>query len=211
MGVTSGQKPPSLLTETKDFCLYQVLKEGSQSHSVTFEKPTEVESIPAYNSIYYTSALNEVGRFDEDLQGCEEWELNYRLRKKGKKLLGIPRSPVEHRLKNSYRSFFKEQLGYAWSRAHLLKRKGIFTLKHSLPLLSFLAFTIILFFIHDYATFLFLLYFPSLFTLSLLITDTRQFPRKPYFNLNVFLKVTYAFFLFHVAWALGYLKGLIEG
>src|SRR5208282_294827 len=106
---------------------------GSDAHSSTFTAPIPVESIPGYNSIYLRQALDLVGGFNEQIGGCEDWELNYRLRKAGWTLLGIPENPVDHRHTYTYRSFIKQMFGYGWSRSRLFRVRHIFTPQHALP------------------------------------------------------------------------------
>lgn len=111
----------------------RILRFGSSDHAVNFKEYVHPDSLPGYNAIYPRSILESVGGFSEDIGGCEDWELNYRIRKAGWFLLGIPNFPVEHRERRTLRGFFKQMRGYGWSRGRLLVKKSLFTPKHAMP------------------------------------------------------------------------------
>jgi len=169
----------------------RVIKIGS-THAHQFERTTMVESVPGYNSVYLREALDEVGGFNEYLGGAEDWELNYRLRKEGWILLGVPRSPVVHKERPTLWSFATQMYGYGWSRARLFTKARILTPKHALP-----TFGLIL-------SLLFCAAAPAwgFFALSLglagvaIISPSAKFP--------------VVFMVFLLSWALGYLVGLAD-
>ncbi len=192
-GVTSGCNPSA-----SPFHLVQTI--GSDAHSNTFTKPTSVESIPGYNSIYLRKTLDLVGGFDERLGSCEDWELNYRLRKAGYILLGIPETPVEHRHSYTYHSFIKQMFSYGWGRAQLLRKAHIFTPQHALPTAGLLTLAILLFLNPE--AFLVGL---GVYGLLLIGVTHKIHPLSP----KSFTQTYFTFILMHLSWALGYLKGLI--
>jgi len=194
-GVTSGCTP-----YTSPFHRVQTI--GSDAHSNTFTIPTTVESIPGYNSIYLRKIITLVGGFSENIGGCEDWELNYRIRNYGHyHLLGIPETPVEHRHTYTYKSFIKQMFGYGWSRSRLFRKSHIFTPQHSIPtigsilLISLLCLNLELFVIVSG------LYFS---TLTYLTYRTKPSSPKSFFS------TIFTFIIMHTSWAFGYLKGLIE-
>lgn len=189
-GVTTGCRPYS-----SPFHRVQTI--GSASHSKSFAELTKVQSLPGYNSIYRRKALNLVGGFSENIGGCEDWELNYRLRKVGWKLYGIPEAPVEHRHNYTWQSFIKQMFGYGWSRSRLLRKKHIFTLQHALPTIGLLT---ILFLNFEVLTFTIGTYISMLMFFTLYIRAR---------NLKTFFQTVITFIVMHLSWALGYLKGLI--
>ena len=193
-GVTSGSVP-----STTPYHLVQTI--GSDAHSKSFTKLTEVESIPGFNSVYRKQALLQVGFFNEEIGGCEDWELNYRLRKAGWKLYGIPETSVEHRHTYTLRSFIKQMFGYGWSRSRLFRIKHIFTIQHAIPTVGLLIMTTLLF-----------TTFPILFGLIivyLLFLGFLTFKTKSS-NFKLYVQTYFIFLTMHLSWALGYLKGLIE-
>jgi len=174
---------------------------GSSSHRRQFRKLTEITSAQAYNAMYLRKALDDAGRFDETLQGCEDWELNYRLRKKGWKILGVPECPVYHKPRTCLKEFAKEIFGYGWSRSHLLRKKRIFTLLHALPTLALLGFSLS-FFLH-FELYLIAVYLFTTTMLSIVLLGDEL-------NFKTLFMTIIAFAIFHLSWAIGYLKGLMK-
>jgi len=192
-GVTSGCKP--------NFSpFHKVQTFGSGSHALSFTKTTEIESVQGYNSIYRRSVIKAVGYFNERIGGCEDWELNYRIRSAGYKLLGIPEEPVEHRQNYTWKSFIKQMFGYGWSRARLFKVRKILTLKHAIPSTGLILIPL---------TFFFSNYLSGLFTGAYLAGLCYLSLNVGVSNLKEFFKTFLTFILMHISWALGYIKGLI--
>lgn len=193
-GVTSGCK-----LENSPFHLVQTI--GSDSHSKVFGEIVSVQSVPGYNSVYVRKILDDVGGFNEEIGGCEDWELNYRIRKKGYCLLGVPEVPVVHRQNYSWRGFSKQMFGYGFSRARLAKKGRVFTVKHTMPLLGLV---LLLFSVLEPVLFLFLisgvLYVFCVVSAFLLYANLASF--------KLFFKTVEAFVVMYLSWALGYLKGL---
>jgi cellulose synthase/poly-beta-1,6-N-acetylglucosamine synthase-like glycosyltransferase len=194
-GVTSGCK-----SNLSPFHLVQ--HTGSDSHSKNFNEPTPILSTPGYNSVYRRSSIIKVGPFNEKIGGCEDWELNYRLRKSGFLLLGIPEKPVIHRHNYTLKSFTKQMFGYGWSRSRLLKVTHIFTPKHSFPSL----FLISLPFIFLLGNVPLILFFLGLPVAGFILLTTMAEP----ITKTDFLKTFSLFFVMYSAWSLGYLKGLFD-
>ena len=192
-GVTSGCK-----SSNSPFHRVQLI--GSDSHSKNFQTAIQVKSIPGYNSIYRRIAINAVGNFNEQIGGCEDWELNYRLRGASWTLLGISEVPVEHRHTYTQQSFMEQMIGYGWSRSRLLRTKQIFTPMHAVPtigmfILPLLLFLNINFLFYALGTYIILLIILTLHIGVLGIKD--------------FAQVVSTFIIMHLAWGYGYLKGLI--
>ncbi len=218
VGVTSGCIQND---KKKDFssAVSRVVSIGS-THAKSFQEVEEVKSIPGYNCVYLRLNIKYVGKFDESVGGCEDRLFNIQLLKKGYKLLGVPKSPVEHRQNITPKSFFKQMWGYGWSRGRLLKIKHIFTPLHMFPSLGLLGFII------------FTILFPPLefpFPKSIVQTSIlHSFPEKSLelylfitglwsyvlcvkeFSLVFWLKINLAFYIQHLSWALGYIKGLVD-
>jgi len=184
----------------------RVIKIGS-THARNFENVIKIDSCPGYNSIYLREAINRVGGFSEDIGGCEDWELNLRIRRAGWSIIGVPESPVEHRERRTLRAFAKQMYGYAWSRGRLLRVKHIFTPLHILPSLSLLTLLIlmasnpinpvmaVLFDIRGVLHILILLLF-----VSVRASD----------NIKETLLVLIVFATQQLSWAVGYVVGLVS-
>ena len=200
------------------FAVSRVVTIGS-THAQTFTKVKEVKSVPGYNAIYLRKAIDEVGGFDETIGGCEDRDLNIRLRKTGWKLLGVPESPVEHRQNHTLKSFAKQMFWYGWSRGRLLKKKHIFTPLHMLPSLALLGLIVlgILFppLEFTFSKSLFDLYYPPWFEkvveVYLFFVSLWSFVLiAKVFTLKLWLQTIGAFIIRDVSWAVGWLKGLLD-
>ncbi len=181
----------------------KVIKLGS-THARNFRDIIKIDSCPGYNSIYLREAVDWVGGFSEDIGGCEDWELNLRIRRAGWNIIGVPESPVEHRERQSLRSFAKQMYGYGWSRGRLLRVKHIFTPLHMLPSLALLS-LLILPLVSLLAT-LFLVMGVLIFVLLfLLVVDTgaKNATRETLLILIVFA-------IQQLSWAVGYAVGLVS-
>jgi len=170
----------------------------SKSHAKQFEFTKLIDSCPGYNSAYRRSVLLEVGMFNEQIGGCEDWELNLRIRKAGYSLLGVSSSPVIHYERKDLKSFAKQMFGYGWSRSRLLKVTKNFTFIHAMPSLIFLACFLslesMLLMIAGY-----LMYKFSVNRIGETIEKLPQFA-VTFITLDVF----------YFSWTFGYIKGLFE-
>lgn len=182
----------------------KVIKLGS-THARSFEDIVKIDSCPGYNSIYLREAIDWVGGFSEDIGGCEDWELNRRIRKAGWNIIGVPESPVEHRERQSLRSFARQMFGYGWSRGRLLRVKHIFTPLHMLPSLALLG-LLILPFISLEATILLVMGALLFIPLFMLLVDTGAVS-----NTWSTLLILIVFAVQQLSWAIGYVRGLVDG
>lgn len=216
VGVTSGCEWKG--GSEKSYAIHKVLQVGS-THGKSFDKVRKLDSIPTYNAIYLRGALDDVrvffdikGKtekgflvnqsirpmiFDETIGGCEDWELNRRLRQKGWVLLGIPQSPVEHRERPTLESFARQMFHYAWARGRLTKTKKILTPLYSLPSLALLFLVFSWWFLPYWVTPLLLGWYLVLLTFLTVVVHSSPL---------TFM----VFFVHHTSWALGYLWGLLS-
>lgn len=169
------------------------------THGNSFKEESVIDSCPGYNSVYRRSVIDEVGGFNAEIGGCEDWELNKRIRDKGYKILGLPICPVIHKERKTAKAFNKQMNGYAWSRARLAKATGNFSLFHALPTLFFLG--LILWWPYGV-----LINIASLFVRNDLILVLDRYGEKLPRRLTMFLVLC----LMGVSWSYGYVKGVIE-
>ena len=127
VGVTTGCTP-------SDSPYAKIMELGSPNHAKRFTQYTPLTSLPGYNSAYIADTIREVGGFCEELGGCEDFELNMRLRKAGYWLYGVPGAPVNHVERRTPEAWRKQVHGYGWSRGRLLRVKRQFTPQHSIPM-----------------------------------------------------------------------------
>lgn len=94
---------------------------------------------PGCNVLYDKSTLEEIGGFDEELETCEDEELDFRLKEKGYKIIFTPDAPIDHYRKPTWDGIVKKAYRYGIGRMQAI-RKDIkmgkwfhFTLLTSLP------------------------------------------------------------------------------
>ena len=189
--VTSGCIPEGKIGKV----LASRLGSAGSHHARRFKETMFIESVPGYNAMYQRKAIDQVGLFNEEIGGCEDWELNHRLREAGWRILGVTRSPVQHRERRSLTSFAKQMYGYGWSRARLAKVRRIFTPIHAMPSLALISFMILSLFPTHWPHFLFAIYGLTLTLYSISIREAFAVP---------------VFMLQHMSWATGYLAGLLK-
>jgi len=169
----------------------------STSHAKNFEYRKELDSIPGYNAAYKKRVLFDVGLFNEEIGGCEDWELNYRIRNAGYKLMSVPTSPVVHHERKTMSAFAKQMRGYGWSRGRLFSVAHIFTPLHMLPAVIMLSTA----FYYPEGTYLFLL---GLFLYNLCKKDIDDIIEK----LPSAVVLLLTGIVFSYSWMYGYIDGL---
>jgi glycosyltransferase involved in cell wall biosynthesis len=170
-----------------------------------FEKDTRAFSISCTNSLYEKSALEKAGLFSEDLgnQG-EDWDMGFKMRKKGFILYGLKDSYVIHKMRTSPKEFWKNMIFYGDGRMRLIKKHGTdSSMKYYLPLvfLAAMIFPLIYIFKQINIFLLPLLYFPAIFLYALFLSIRKK---EIKYTLNTFL----VFIILHFGYALGEIKGL---
>ena len=191
--ITSGCEPD--MSSRRALAINRVMKLAS-NHARKYTTITEVKSVPGYNAVYRRSAIQEVGYFTEEVGGCEDWEINSRLRKAGYVLLGVPQSPVVHKERATYKAFSRQMVGYGWSWARLLRVKHIFLLSRAIPLLT-LIFGIIG-----------LLYFLSFFSLESIVIGFAMGFTLLMLTLSEIPEEVPVFIIMQLSLAFGYFRGL---
>lgn len=96
------------------------------------EKERYVDSV--FGGAWKRQTLEELGGFDEDLPGNEDYELNYRLRQRGGKILLSPRIRVSYYNRNSLPSLMRQYFGYGCQRTYVLRlHPESLRLRHAVP------------------------------------------------------------------------------
>jgi glycosyltransferase involved in cell wall biosynthesis len=112
------------LIKTVDLMLTTSLGSMRSAQSYDFKERTVVKSIPCCNAAYPRQLLLDVGGFDEDLVGCDDTDLGYRITRMGKKLLFDPKASVLHSVKfGTLRQFAGLMFKYGRGRGYAAKRK----------------------------------------------------------------------------------------
>ena len=202
-GISSGCIPD----QSSDFsiAINEVMNIAS-NHGQSYESLTSVNSLPGYNSVYLTSKLKEIGGFNEEIGGCEDWEMNCRLRKKGYKLLGINESPVIHHERKTIEGFKKQMKGYGWSWGRMLTVKHFFLPSRAIPALIILLSPFILtipLFVDTGSIFFFIGFQLALAWVFAFFLHDWEFKNK------TFIKLKVADILF-IYFGIGYIKALLN-
>jgi len=173
------------------------------SHGRQFSDVRKLESIPGFNSAYRLKDILAVGGFNEKIGGCEDWELNYRIRNVLKKnLYSIPEAPVVHKERETITAFAKQMFGYAWSRSRLALKTKIFTPQHAIPTVLFISLLLLIPFI----SLPFLVLSVFLIAETMFTVDEFDINNLPY---PIVLFIT--LYMMFLSWSIGYAKGLIDG
>ena len=81
----------------------------------------EIYHNPTCNVMYRKKVLEEVGGFNHDLITVDDEELDYRIRKKGYKILFTPKAIVYHYRRRDWKSFAKMSYNYGVGRMQAIK------------------------------------------------------------------------------------------
>lgn len=109
----------------------------------------QVNHTPSCNAMYRRSVLVELGGFLPGLWPGEDVELDYRIKKKGYKLVFNPKAIVFHYRVKSSRDFNTMMFKYGKAQGWLVRKYGLFRLMHLIPI-----FTLIILFLLFYNAFL---------------------------------------------------------
>jgi len=156
-----------------------------------------VSSISGCNSLYRRSDLLAVGGFRTDLLTTEDTELNRRLLERGK-LLYVPEALVRHRHGRGLRDFARRMFQYGFGRGQSRLPGPPLVVAAGLPLLLALALLRL-----DAALFLVGLYF-------VVLVGSAAVPSVRLRDARLFVALPVIFVIEHVAYALGFWKGILK-
>jgi len=92
------------------------------------------ETDTVYLGVFNRAAINAIGGFDEHFTRAQDWELNFRLRKNGGKILFDPRLIVTYRPRRSLTALAKQYFEYGrWRRVVSRTHKGTINLRYLAP------------------------------------------------------------------------------
>jgi glycosyltransferase involved in cell wall biosynthesis len=201
-GITSGCTPD--ISSDLSTAINSIMKLSS-NHAQGYKDYVKVNSLPGYNCVYQTRILKAKGGFNEELGGCEDWELNYRIRQSGYALVGIPHSPVIHHERKTIQGFKKQMKGYGWSWGRMLTVKHYFLPSRALPsliILLSLPFSLLPFFLGT-GSLLGCIAFFSFCWIFVALTIKKDYPNKYYTMFRIAL-------ILGVYFGIGYIKALFN-
>jgi len=198
------------ITKAVDLMLTTSLGSMRSAQSYDFKERKEVKSIPCCNAAYPRRVLQEIGGFDEDLVGCDDTDLGYRIRDTGRKLLFEPRANVIHSVKfNTLRQFSGWVFKYGRGRGYACRRKRYLFSGPALPAAAILAGVPLLLLamgvLRSFTplTALFSLYLAGLIAYSVGVAVTKR-----EFRVTIIGPVVLA--IEHVSYFLGFLVGILD-
>ena len=155
---------------------------------------------------YWRKPVEEVGLFDPEFWCGQDAELDLRLLKKGYKILFTPRTWVYHFKRTTLRSLFLQMYRYGVARAKMVKKHTktlrVFHLFGSIFVVSFVVLLVL-----TLLQLIPLWILPLLIVVYILVSvfSSFQVTRKP----SEVLASTMFYFLIHVGYGLGFLRGLV--
>ncbi|MFH0985376.1 MAG: glycosyltransferase [Candidatus Omnitrophota bacterium] len=171
-----------------------------------FRARRRVPSIACLNALYSRAALESAGGFDESLENmCEDADMNYRLNKKGCGLYFVPGALVEHRARQSLRSWCVNMYHYGIGRAKIMrKHRTLFSPAHTAALL-FLPLLLAASFLGIFWTSFFLvwLYLPLILISGIFLAMKKHAALGP--RVGLILLGT------HFCYAAGLVRGFVRG
>jgi GT2 family glycosyltransferase len=100
--------------------------------------PTEVQAVFGLNCAFRTSALREIGGFDETLKADEDSEISTRLRQTGARIIFVPKALIRHRHRESLIQLLSQTYRRAEYTVHYYAKE-----KKILPMFPFPLFYIV--------------------------------------------------------------------
>jgi Glycosyltransferases, probably involved in cell wall biogenesis len=128
---------PNSFSEAVGLAMNSYLSSLGTVQGKIYEQSKRVDSLACLNVLYSKSVLEDAGGFSEALANMtEDYELNYRIRQRGYKLLYIPNANVYHKSRTTLIAFLRQMYLYGKGRARLtLLNPKTFKLIYFLPIL----------------------------------------------------------------------------
>lgn len=171
----------------------------------TMKKNTYVDTVGV--PMYRRSIFEEIGFFDENLARNQDDDFNFRVRKKGHKILYVCDAKVKYFVRGTYKKLFNQMKQYGYFKVFVNKKhKTVTTIRQIIPLL-FLIFSLG----GALASFLWPLFFPF-YLLIMAAYFLLGSVSATAFTINPFkiLNVQYACLVMHLGYGLGYLIGILD-
>jgi glycosyltransferase involved in cell wall biosynthesis len=172
------------------------------------DEPYQVDTVPF--GCYKRKVFDKIGLFDTDLTRNQDDELNARLIQNGGKIYLIPDLKIKYFARENFEKMFKMFYQYGYFKPLVnLKLKKPATLRQFIPPLFvlFLIMGSIASIIKPIVTIGFLMGLFIYFTVNALVSYKISKQKN---NRKLFFYLVKCFFLIHLSYGLGYLKGIID-
>jgi glycosyltransferase involved in cell wall biosynthesis len=155
---------------------------------------------------YKREVFDKIGYFDEELARNQDDEFNYRLLKNGFKIYLSPAIQSKYYVRGSIKKLYKQYFQYGFWKVYVNKKhKAITTIRQLIPFL-FVVFLILGSILSTLSSKI-LISFISVLLIYLITAFF--FGYKLSKRITTSLKLMFLFFVLHISYGLGYLKGIV--
>jgi glycosyltransferase involved in cell wall biosynthesis len=156
---------------------------------------------------YKKEIFDEVGLFDEELIRNQDDEFNYRVTSKGFKIYLNSDIKCKYFVRASFSKLFRQYYQYGYWKVFVNKKhKSVTTIRQLIPMLF-----VLYLFLFGISIFVDKVVFVCMSTLGVLYLFLAfVFAFKKASSLKFILGIVYTFFILHVSYGLGYLKGIFD-
>ena len=156
---------------------------------------------------YRKDIFSKVGLFDEELIRNQDDEFNYRITSNGYKIFLNSEITCKYFVRSSYMKLFKQYYQYGFWKVFVNKKhKTITTLRQLIPMF----FVVFLFILVLILTINPILFISLSFFLLFYIVLALFFAFKIASNISDGLKISFTFFILHISYGSGYIKGIFD-
>ncbi|MFH1663863.1 MAG: glycosyltransferase [archaeon] len=168
------------------------------------EKITEASHNPSCNSMYLKKILQEMNGFNEKLSSNEDPEIDFRIKKAGKKIMFTPKAVVFHHRKDSFKKIFSQAFWFGLGRMQAIKiHPEMAEYFRLIPLAAILSMLLLLFYgILSGKTGLIFYFVSAVFFVLALISLAAVIKNR---------RFSFYYFFFLIAWFFGYGFGMLKG
>ncbi|MBK8846580.1 MAG: glycosyltransferase family 2 protein [Bacteroidetes bacterium] len=164
---------------------------------------TDTAAVPVYDKTIF----EEVGMFDEELTRNQDDEFNFRLTRKGYKILVTADTYSTYQVRGTFYNLWRQYFQYGYFKVYVNKKhRHITTYRQLAPaaliMYLFLGLLFALLF-HSLRN----LYFLSVAIYLIIVISFSFYKTK---RITKALRVAYAIWILHAAYGLGYLKGIFD-
>ena len=156
---------------------------------------------------YRRSIFDEIGYFDEELLRNQDDEFNYRVIKKGYKILFTAQTSIQYFVRANFKHLFKQYFQYGYWKVYVNKKhKTVTTLRQVVPLLF------VLFLFGGLILSIFHFIFFAIYLIGLMSYGLAcfYFASKQSTSSSDLGKIMRTFFTLNFSYGWGYLKGIID-
>ncbi len=156
---------------------------------------------------YRKSIFEEIGYFDEELLRNQDDEFNFRVIKKGYKILFTAKTSIQYFVRASFKNLFRQYFQYGYWKVYVnRKHKTVTTIRQIVPL-----FFVLFLFLGLMCSFFNFIFF-ELYIVGLLLYGLASFYSASLKSAGHRQtgKIMVTFFILHFSYGWGYLKGIMD-